>query len=137
MRAVDQTKYRLIYTGLILAFIAVVALGLAFGSPPARDVGLPEPLEAVSPVPGETVIRQSRVEVDLPAGYQVEIFVDGVRVPDQEIVHVEATGVFSWEPGPGKLFPRWTPGEHTVRVTWDTASGVPDPGEFEWSFRVF
>jgi hypothetical protein len=134
---VDVTKYRLVYVGLALALVAVVAVAWAFGSPPGRDIGLPEPLEAVSPIPGETALRQARLEVDLPVGYRVELFVDGRRVPESEVTRVAATGVYSWEPGPGRMLPIWSPGDHTVRITWDTESGLPDPGQFEWTFRVF
>jgi hypothetical protein len=31
----------------------------------------------------------------------------------------------------------WEGGDHTVRVVWDRAAGGrPDPGEYEWTFRV-
>ncbi|MDP8958023.1 MAG: hypothetical protein M3N51_02215 [Actinomycetota bacterium] len=133
----SDVKYRLIYVGLALGLVAVVAIGLAFGSPEGRDIGLPEPVEGVSPLPGETVLRQARLEIDMPVGYRVEIFVDGQRIPESEVDHVEATGLHSWSPGPGRLFTLWTPGEHSVRITWDSTSGLPDPGEFHWSFRVF
>jgi HD-GYP domain-containing protein (c-di-GMP phosphodiesterase class II) len=50
-----------------------------------RPVVIPEPLEAVLPAPGDTVARQTAVEIDLPVGYTVEIFVDGQPVPPDEI----------------------------------------------------
>lgn len=137
LAGVSDSRYRLIYAGLSLALVAVVALAFAFGSPEGRDLGLPEPVEAISPVPGETVLRQSPIEIDMAVGYRLEMFVDGVRIPADELTLVEATGVYSWEPGPGRLFSIWTPGEHRVRITWDTVAGVPDPGELEWTFRVF
>lgn len=132
----DQTRYRLLYAGLALALLAVIVLAVAFGSPEGRDIGLPDPVESVSPLPGETVMRQARIEVDLPVGVELALFVDGVRVPESEIEVVEATGVHTWEPAPGQVITTWTPGPHTVRISWQSATGAVDPGQFEWSFRV-
>ena len=40
-------------------------------------------------------------------------------------------------PGPNNpIVNEWTPGEHTVKVVWDTIDGLADPGEYEWTFRI-
>lgn len=126
--------YRLVYIGLGLLATAALILGLLLtreGTP----VELPGPIEAVSPSPEETVIRQAAVEVDLEIGYEATLYVDGMPVPDATFV--AATGVYSWAPHPNSpVLTQWTPGEHTVRVEWVRVSGSPDIGEFEWSFRV-
>jgi hypothetical protein len=45
--------------------------------------------------------------------------------------------VYRWQPSPNGLYlTEWTPGTHTVRIEWDTFIGLPDPGSFEWEFRV-
>lgn len=133
----DARRYRLIYTGLGLALVAVVALAVAFGSPDGAEGGLPPPVEAVSPRPGETVPRQSRLEIDMQAGYAVEIFVDNFRIPSEEIFWVEGTGVHSWQPTPSGVFTEWATGEHHILIRWDTTSGLADPGSYEWSFRSY
>jgi hypothetical protein len=52
-------------------------------------------------------------------------------------VFVEGTGVYRWAPSPANpTITEWSPGQHTVRVVWDKVSGFPDPGEYEWTFRV-
>jgi hypothetical protein len=125
--------YRFIYVGLGLLAVAVVALGIAFAQE-GDAVELPDPIEAVSPLPGDSVIRQTSVEIDLAVGYVAEIFVDGFPV---EATFVEATGVYSWSPAPNSaVMNEWTPGDHTVRVEWRSISGSPDFGSFEWTFRV-
>lgn len=126
--------YRWIYLGLALVGVAAIAFGLAFGDG-GEPVELPQPLEAISPQPGDLVPRQTTVEIDLPVGYRAQIYVDGWLV--QDAVFVEGTGVYRWSPSPSHpTIPEWTPGEHTIRVVWDTIVGLPDPGEFEWTFRV-
>ena len=125
--------YRLIYLGLALVGIAAIALGIVF-STEGEPLELPGPLEAISPLPGSLVPLQASIEVDLEVGYEAIIWVDGWPVEAQ---FVQATGVYTWSPGPNSpVITEWTPGEHTVRVEWDTYAGLPDPGSYEWSFRV-
>lgn len=124
----------MIYIGLALVGIAAIALGIAFSSE-GEAIELPEPLEAVYPEPNSLVPVQTTVEVDLPNGYEAVLVVDGWPITNVDFV--EATGVVSWAPSPNDpAIQAWSPGEHTVEVVWDTYSGLPDPGSFEWSFRV-
>lgn len=129
-------RYRLVYLGLGALAVAVIALGIAFGRG-GDPIELPAPVEAVFPRPGDAVIRQTAVEVDLEIGYEVELWIDGYRVPDGEITFVDATGVASWAPSPSSVYmDAWTPGTHEVRVVWTRITGVPEVGEFTWEFRV-
>lgn len=128
--------YRFIYVGLGALAVAIVALGFAF-SGGGDPVELPEPVESVFPLPGDAVLMQAFVEVDMQVGYEVSIYVDGFLVPANEVEFVEATGVARWAPSPASLYlDAWTPGEHTVTIVWDTVTGLPDRGEFTWTFRV-
>jgi hypothetical protein len=126
--------YRLVYVGLALLAVAAIAVGAAIN----RDgdpVELPEPLEAIFPTPGDSVIRQASVEVDLAVGYEATIYIDGVPVPNPS--YEPATGVYRWAPSPASpVMTEWTPGSHTVRVEWIRVAGTPAVGHFEWSFRV-
>ena len=127
-------SYRLIYIGLGLVGVAAVALGFLL-STEGEEVVLPEALESVSPSPGSLVPPQTSIEVDLEVGYEATIFIDGF--PVNNATFVDATGVYRWAPTPtDPVVTEWSPGEHTVRVVWDTYTGLPDPGSFEWTFRV-
>ena len=129
-------SYRYIYAGLGALAIAVISLAVVF-TPRGRSVELPGPVEQVFPHPNDSVLRQTTLEIDLQTGYRAEIWVDGFRIPDSEIRYVEATGVQTWSPSPTGLYlTEWAPGEHQVRIRWDTVRGLPDVGEFTWSFRV-
>jgi hypothetical protein len=129
-------SYRMIYLGLGALLVAIVALGIAFA--PEGDVTeLPPPLEAVLPVPSNSVIRQTSIEVDLEVGHEATIFVDGFALPANEVTFVEATGVYRWAPSvTSTVMTEWTPGEHVVRVEWVRVVGAPLTGSFEWVFRV-
>jgi hypothetical protein len=128
--------YRFIYIGLGSLAVAVVALAFAFGGG-GEPVELPDPVESVFPLPGDAVLMQSFVEIDIQVGYTVDIYIDGFLVPAGEVEFVEGTGVHRWSPSPASLYlDSWTPGEHSVRIVWDTVAGLPDRGEFTWTFRV-
>ncbi len=132
----SDAKYRAIFLGLGVAFLAVILAGFVFGSPEAEDVPLPGVLEEISPLPGSQVPLQVRIEVDVPIGYRIEMFVDNFRVPETELQFVEGTGVYSFVPSRSE-FIAWGSGEHSVLVRWRTISGLPDEGEFRWTFRTF
>ncbi|NIS30635.1 MAG: hypothetical protein GWN07_10125, partial [Actinobacteria bacterium] len=95
------------------------------------------PIQGLFPLPGDTVVRQTAIEIDLPVGYELDLFVDGIRIPAAEIGVTEATGVRIWQPGPFSLFAAWTPGDHSVEISWERiGGGAVDRGEFRWTFRV-
>ncbi len=130
-------RYRAVYLGLGLALIAVTAFGIVFGSPDRAGMGRPEQIEEIEPEPGETVVRQTRIEVDMLSGYAIELFVDGFLIPAEEVFFVEGTGVYSWQPGADQAITELSPGRHEVLIRWRTLSGLPDVGEYSWSFRVY
>ncbi|MCI0424248.1 MAG: hypothetical protein L0Z49_12520 [Actinobacteria bacterium] len=126
--------YRMVYLGLGLLGVAAIVFAVVFATD-GEDLVLPEPLESVSPEPGDLVPPQTAVEIDLPVGYAASIVVDGWPITDA--IFVEATGVYRWAPTPTHpTIQSWSPGEHTVVITWDTYTGLPDPGSFTWTFRV-
>lgn len=126
--------YRLIYTGLALVGVAAIALGIVL-TPAGEVADLPDPIESISPRPGSLVPPQTAIEIDLQVGYEAQIVVDGWPIGDATFV--AATGVYRWAPSPSHpTIDEWTPGEHTVHITWNTYTGLPDTGSFEWTFRV-
>jgi hypothetical protein len=129
-----------------VAVVAVVGLAISYGTVDSSPGGavVPSVVESVQPAPGDLVPRQSVIEVDLQSGYRAELWIQTnpaagtwLRIPESELVFVEGTGVLTWSPGPGKAVEEWEAGEHTLRVVWDTLTGLPDVGEYEWSFRSF
>jgi hypothetical protein len=128
-------RHRLVYAGLALALAALVAVVVAL-APHGERPSLPEPLESVFPLPGDSVVRQTAIEVDLPVGYTLDLIVDGRAVPGIEIAVTPSTGVWRWQPAPGTSSEQWSPGEHTITIRWERTTGRPDPGEFTWTFRV-
>jgi len=131
----DRRRYRMLLIGLGAALVTLVIV-VWIATPSGHDTSVPAPLESVYPLPGDTVLGQTGIEVDLPTGYTVDLVVDGLPISPSEIASMYAVGTFRWSPAPGSVVEYWTPGEHTVEVSWDRAGGRPDPGVFSWTFRV-
>ena len=126
--------YRFIYIGLGLLGLAAIVFGFAL-SREGDSVEPPGPIESVSPEPGHLVPPQTVIEIDLEVGYVATITVDGWPISDATFV--EATGVYRWSPSPSSpTITEWTPGEHTVSIVYNTYTGLPDTGTFQWTFRV-
>ena len=132
----NPRRYRQLLVGSSAALLGL-ALAVWLITPSGSREGLPSPLESVFPIPGDTVVRQTVIEVDLPVGYSLQLDVDGVQIPAAEIGFTAGTGGYRWQPGPAKLFEVWEGGEHVITATWDrVAGGRPNPGQFSWTFRV-
>lgn len=119
--------------GLALAVVVVVAVLIA---PQGTGVALPEPVESISPTEGALVLRQTGLEIDMQTGYTIELYVDGVRVPDDQLTGTPEIGLYRWAPASDTFAPEWTPGEHTIRIVWDRVGPVPDPGTLAWTFTA-
>ena len=132
----NARRYRQIIVGSIALFGGLILAVWAL-NPQGEEAPLPEPVQSVFPLPGDTVVRQTAIEVDLPIGYSLDLDIDGVAIPQIEIGATPETGRYIWQPGPMKLFEIWESGDHTITIRWNRVSGGgPDPGEFTWKFRV-
>ena len=132
-----KQTYRFIILLLTGLLALVITWGISFSQDNSEELVLPNSLENIYPLPYDQVPQQASLEIDLPVGYQLTLIVDNYIIPQSEIQYVEATGVFIWRPGPGKTFETWNPGKHTVRINWDTITGLPDFGEYEWEFTTY
>ena len=132
-----KQTYRLIILLLTGLLALVITWGISFSQDNSEELVLPNSLENIYPLPYDQVTQQASLEIDLHVGYQLTLIVDNYIIPQSEIQYVEATGVYIWRPGPNKTFETWNPGKHTVRISWDTITGLPDFGEYEWEFTTY
>jgi len=133
---VNARRFRQILIGSIASLVGLIVAVLII-NPLGEEAALPRPLEAVFPLPGDTVVRQTAIEIDLPVGYSLQLEVDGITIPQNEIGFTPATGRSLWQPGPTTLFELWGAGDHEVTIHWErTSGGGPDPGQFTWTFRI-
>lgn len=131
-----RVRYRLIYLGLGLLTVAALSLCYVFGRG-GDPITLPPPLEGIYPEPYDAVPMQTGLEVDLEVGYAARIYVNGYPIPRSELAFSEGVGIYRWRPGAQSvIMDRWEVGEHTIAVEWEKTYGLPDVGNFTWTFRV-
>ncbi len=131
----NTTGYRVTYTLLAIALAAIIG-GSIFLIPAGDSEQLPDAVERYAPGEGDLVFNPIKVMIDLRPNYGARFIIDGVPIPDDQVNSIFETGRHEFEPGPGKVIERWTPGEHTVVVSWIGGTRSTDAGTLVWTFRV-
>jgi len=153
-RHVDRTTL-LISAGLAIGFIFIIA-GLLSATTGRDALGLPAEVEHVDPNPGDSVLRQSEILVDLVPGYTGELVIDGETLPVAEIVAAAdpepgadvaadvlvtrfdlGTNTLRFVPQEGAPIERFEQGTHTAKVVyWRIDEGRSAARSFTWQFDV-
>ncbi|HSP28180.1 MAG TPA: hypothetical protein VLN74_06490 [Ilumatobacteraceae bacterium] len=163
---VERPKRR-IDRGLLIASL-VIAVGLVlvvFAMTTALTgndgIDRPEAIESIQPVENAVqVLQQERVVVDLLAGYEARLIIDGIELPTTVIgqsdvdpfeqpapgqqVELPTTAVFdpgnaviSFQPVEGALIESFTEGIHEVRIIyWRIEDGPEQALSYRWEFNV-
>ena len=144
--------------GISIGVVLIVA-GLNSASTGREGQRLPIEIESMSPGPGDQVLRQSQVFVDLQSGYEASLTVDGIALETtrldeltnsgaapQKGAQVEIPPTAIYDPGnatigflpqEGAPIEQFTQGEHTATVTfWKILEGRQKARSFTWTFRV-
>lgn len=153
--------------GLLIASLAI-AVGLiliifGFTTALTGDDGIdrPEAIESIQPVENAIqVLQQERVVVDLEAGYEARLVIDGIELPTTVIgqsdvdpfeqpapgqqIDLPTTAVFdpgnsviSFQPVEGAPIESFTEGLHEVQVIfWSIEDGPEQALSYRWKFNV-
>tara|TARA_B100000965_G_scaffold294427_1_gene252387 strand:- start:1715 stop:2119 length:405 start_codon:yes stop_codon:yes gene_type:complete len=132
-----KNTYRLIILSLTVLLSLTIYFGISFSQNNNETKELPSVIENISPLPNDQVPQQASLEIDLPVGYELTLIVDNYIIPTSEILYIEGTGVYVWKPGLNKTFEVWNPGNHEITITWSRVIGLPDVGEFSWTFSTY
>jgi hypothetical protein len=131
----NTTGYRVTYTLLGLALVAIIAGSILF-IPSGDPERLPDAVESYAPRDGDIVVNPIKVVLDLQANYTAQFVIDGVSIPQDQVDSILETGRYQFTPGPGKVIERWSPGDHTVVASWNGGPGSVDSGTLVWTFDV-
>lgn len=166
-KAEPATGRRRLDRGLLAASL-VIAAGLVliiygFTSAVTGNDGIdrPEAIESVQPVENAIqVLQQDQIIVDLQAGFEGRLVVDGIELPTTVIgqsdvdpneqpapgqqIDLPTTAVFdpgnavlSFQPVEGALIESFTEGEHEVTVFfWAIEDGPQQARAYTWTFDV-
>lgn len=153
--------------GLLIASLAIagglVLIIFGFTTALTGDDGIdrPEAIESVQPVENAVqVLQQERVVVDLQAGYEARLVIDGIELPTTVIgqsdidpleqaapgqqIDLPTTAVFdpgnsviSFQPVEGAPIESFTEGLHEVQVIfWRIEDGPEQALSYRWEFNV-
>ncbi len=131
----NTTGYRVTYTLLGLALAGIIAASILF-IPSGDPESLPDAVENYAPRDGDLVTNPIKVMIDLLPNYEAVFVIDGTTIPADQVDAIPETGRYQFTPGPGKVFERWEPGEHTVVASWSGGTAGIDAGSLVWVFRV-
>ena len=138
--SMSQGRYRLLIGVLLVG--AAVALFVAVRatdtgdeeSGPASDV-----VERFVPGAGDEVVRQAELGVDLAAGYDGTILLNGVEIPEDEQRRVPEQNQVFFTPGEGKAVERLLAGPNcATALVWKTADGrgTANDRTLTWCFEA-
>lgn len=148
-RPPDSTRYRVVVT--VLLAVAAALVGLAVWAADTEDpaeitvsggggsTGSGTVVESTLPRDGAEALRQTAIQADLATGYDGTLTVNGVEVPEGELVKEPNLGLLGFTPGDGKAVERLDTGRNCVVVTyWKLAEGRDGParGTYQWCFDV-
>jgi hypothetical protein len=161
---VVRLRFRRPNTKLLLASFTIalclVAIGLALSLAVTGDEGahLPGQIERIEPVTGATQTpAQTSVIVDLAAGYEGVLVIDGLELetvnigdlrdrttPGQQVtlppttVYEPGNATLTFDPSPDSTITTFTQGRHVIQVIyWETVEGRGSARSYSWSFEVF
>ena len=146
---------------VIACGLALIIFGLTSAMTGTDGIDRPEAIESVQPVENAVqVLRQDQIIVDLVAGYEARLVVDGIELPTTVIgqsdvdpnvqaqpgqqIDVPTTAVFdpgnaviSFQPVEGALIETFTEGTHEATVYfWKIEEGPEEASSYSWTFEV-
>jgi len=125
---------------VVLACIAGLAIAVAHtrrGDEQFTVTGSPNVVELLAPPDGSSVLSQAQIEIDLTAPYDAHLAINGVAVPDDQLLkHPELSQVI-FTPGPGKVFETLPSGRNCVQANIVRVDGTNETvPPVRWCFNV-
>jgi hypothetical protein len=106
---------------------------------PVTGSGRPDAVEHVIPGPGDEVVRQAELGIDLAPGYDGALAVNGVEIPIDEARLVPEQNQVFFTPGEGKAVEQLRAGPNCVEaVMWKASAGrgTADDLTYRWCFEA-
>lgn len=147
----------LVSAGLGLG-VAIIILGFRSAETGRDAQRLPSVVETISPGPGDEVLRQSQVFVDLVSGYNAVLIIDGVELPVTRLdeltkgpnvkpgsqVDIPPTAIYdpgnctiSYLPQDGAPIEEFTQGKHSAAIVyWKVTDDRSKGKSFSWEFSA-
>ena len=135
-----MNRTRAIVLSLLVA-VAVVGIGYAFslneegGQPVLKDTAVAR----VFPEPGDQVLRQDTIYVELEVPYTGVLRIDETEIPEDQLERLQVgnTTRVAYTPGPGTETGALRPGRHSATaIFWEADKTRQQARTFGWNFSV-
>jgi hypothetical protein len=98
---------------------------------------LGEIVEQQFPTPDSEALQQVQVGIDLGNRFTGVLVVDGIEVPEEQLVRQAALNQVFFSPGEGQVVEEWEPGRNCVRaIVWPIIEGRDESRTVDWCFEV-
>lgn len=125
--------------GLLGAVIVVTLVFIARAGTPSPTADGPgsSVIEALVPAEGTEALRQTRVGIDLVPGWEGRLAVNGVDIPEEQLLLVPELNQVFFIPGPTTLVEELQAGRNCVTARfWPSAQGPTESITRTWCFEA-
>jgi hypothetical protein len=137
-----STRFKIGAAAVVALAAAVFAVAfVAFDSgdeDPVLQGGDAAVVETLIPRRNAQVPQQTTIGIDLVTGWDAELLVDGVEIPEDQLSRTPEIGLVEFTPGEGRAVEELDPGQNCVTaVIWslEDGRGVADR-TIPWCFEV-
>ena len=130
----------------VLAAVNLLIFATHTGGKGQDNLGspLPDEIELLVPAPGSVIRPQEDVGADLKDTYTGALFIDDIRIPQNETKFTVGLGQVSYRPGPNLEIESLRPGHHYATIHyWPQAKGDEDAARaagavksYTWQFTA-
>jgi hypothetical protein len=117
-----------------------IVAGLSADTDDATNAAVGEGVvEALSPAESSSVVQQSRVTLDLAPGWTGDLVINGVAIPEEQVIRTAALNSISYQPLDEQVIERLPAGPNCARATvWAVAEGPDGPSQrvVTWCWEV-
>lgn len=94
-------------------------------------------IEQLIPNRDDKILQQEPIGIDLAPGYDAQLLLNGIPIPDDEIIRTAGLDILEFQPGPGKSVEQYEVGENCVVATyWRFETGREQNASISWCFTV-
>jgi hypothetical protein len=135
----NKTKLFRIVLISAIAVVATIMFIISVSSSDTNTIAITNKyVEKVEPTPGGLMRPTSDISIDLSDGYIGRLTIDGINIPDDEIIFVKSLGQLTFKPGKAKSFDKFQEGPHVAQIIFwksDESESI-NPQSYSWDFRV-
>lgn len=134
----DQTRrFILTFATLVAIALIVVAVMMADTGPGSVSDTAGGGVEDQIPRPGDQLLRQDRVGIDLAEGWTGTLALDGVEIPETQVTRNPTQNQILFQAGPNKVVTELETGTRClVARVWEIALGPGTARTVSWCFEV-